>query len=116
MKDQQTTAVTDVSEFITDLDAGVFERQVSAALSQAAAACVDNQKQAEVNLKFLLKPIKGTSQTHVQHTLAYKKPTSTGKIAEDTTQTTTLHVGQYGRLSLVPDNQLDMFKKDKEVA
>lgn len=39
-------AATDVSEFITDLDGGQFERMLSVALSQSAAAAVDKQKTA----------------------------------------------------------------------
>ena len=108
---QTTSAATDVAEFISDLDGGVFERQLSVALSQSAAAAVDNQKQSEVTLKFTLKPIRGTSQVHVAHTLVFKKPTSTGKTIEDTNQTTTLHVGKFGRLSLVPETQTEMFAK-----
>ena len=108
---QTTSAATDVAEFISDLDGGVFERQLSVALSQSAAAAVDNQKQSEVTVKFVLKPIRGTSQVHVAHTLVFKKPTSTGKTIEDTNQTTTLHVGKFGRLSLVPETQTEMFVK-----
>ena len=108
---QTTSAATDVAEFISDLDGGVFERQLSVALSQSAAAAVDNQKQSEVTVKLVLKPISGTSQVHVAHTLVFKKPTSTGKTIEDTNQTTTLHVGKFGRLSLVPETQTEMFAK-----
>lgn len=111
-----TSAATDVTEFISDLDGGVFERQLSAALSQSAAACVDNQKQSEVTVKFVLKPIGGTSQVHVAHTLVFKKPTSTGKTSEETNQTTTLHVGKFGRLTLVPETQMPMFQRDGSVA
>ena len=108
---QTTSAATDVAEFISDLDGGVFERQLSVALSQSAAAAVDNQKQSEVTVKLVLKPIRGTSQVHVAHTLVFKKPTSTGKTSEETNQTTTMHVGKFGRLSLVPETQTEMFAK-----
>ena len=63
---QASAAVTDVGEFIAELDGGVFERQLSAALSLSAAACVDNQKQSEVTIKLVMKPITGTHQVHVQ--------------------------------------------------
>ena len=49
------SAATDVGEFITDLDGGVFDRKLSIALSEAAAACVDNGKEGEVSIKFKLK-------------------------------------------------------------
>ena len=114
--DQQpaSAAVTDVGEFIAELDGGVFERQLSAALSLSAAACVDNQKQSEVTIKLVMKPITGTHQVHVGHTLVFKKPTSTGKTSEETNQTTTLHVGKFGKLSLVPDTQMSFLSKDKK--
>lgn len=110
-KPKTTAAATDVTEFIGDLDGGVFERLLSVALSQSAAASVDNQKQSEVHVKFVLKPIGGTHQVHVAHQLVYKKPTSTGKTSEETNQTTTMHVGKFGRLSLVPETQTEMFAK-----
>jgi hypothetical protein len=44
-------AATDVSEFFTDLDGGIFERKLSIALSQVAAACTDHDKVGEVNIK-----------------------------------------------------------------
>lgn len=113
---QASAAVTDVSEFVSDLDAGVLERQLSVALSQSAAAAVDNQKQAEVTLKLVLKPIPGTHQVHVQHTLVFKKPTATGKTAEEASQTTTMHVGKFGRLSLSPESQLDLITKQGQPA
>ena len=111
---QASAAVTDVGEFISDLDAGVFERQLSAALSLSAAAAVDNQKQSEVTIKLVMKPISGTHQVHVAHTLVFKKPTSTGKTSEETNQTTTLHVGKFGKLSLVPDNQMSFLSKNEK--
>ena len=43
-------AATDISEFMTDLDGGQFERMLSVALSQSAAAAVDKQKVAEIGL------------------------------------------------------------------
>ncbi len=101
-----SAAATDVTELIQDLDGGQFERMLSAALSQSAAAAVDNGKQAEVTIKLVIKPIKGTQQVHMNHTLVFKKPTSQGKTSEEATQTTTLHVGRFGRLSLTPESQL----------
>lgn len=49
---QSTAAATDVAEFITDLDGGQFERLLSIALSQTAAAVVDNGKKGEVKVTF----------------------------------------------------------------
>lgn len=59
---QSTAAATDVAEFITDLDGGQFERLLSIALSQTAAAVVDNGKKGEVKVTFQVERIPGTLQ------------------------------------------------------
>lgn len=106
---QSTSAATDVSEFISDLDAGQFERALSVALSDAAARAVDRQKASRVVVTLDIKPIGGTHQVHIGHTLAFKVPTEAGSRSEDLTRTTTLHVGKFGRLSLVPETQGKLF-------
>ncbi len=106
-----TSAATDVGEFITDLDGGIFDRKLSIALSEAAAACVDNDKQGEVSVKFTFKKIPGTKQVHCQHMLKYMTPTADGKKSEEETRSTPLHVGKFGRLSLAPENQLELISR-----
>lgn len=96
---------TDVSDFISDLHAGSFERMLSAALSDVAAAVVDNNKQGEVQVKFVLKKLGEGSQVVVAHQLKFAKPTSAGKASEEAKRETVMHVGKYGRLTLVPDTQ-----------
>lgn len=104
-------AATDVSEFITDLDGGQFERMLSVALSQSAAAAVDKQRAAEVTIKLKLDPISGSHMVHVGHTLTFKKPTELGDTTEKASRTTTLHVGKFGRLTLVPEAQTSFLDK-----
>jgi len=104
---------TDVQAFLSDLDSGVFERKLSAALSQVAAAAIDNEKEGEVAIKFSFKRIPGTGQVHCTHTLKFVRPTKDGKAGEDEKRTTALFVGKGGRLTLAPENQLDMFTQPK---
>lgn len=108
---QTTSAATSVSEFLEDLDGGVFDRKLSIALSQVAAACIDNEKAGEVNIKFAFKRIPGTSQVHCEHTLKFSKPTMDGKTSEEETRTTPLHVGKFGRLTLAPENQMEFIDR-----
>lgn len=108
---QFASAATDVSEFLSDLDAGVFERKLSVALSQAAAAVVDHDKVGEVTVKFTLKKIAGTSQVSCAHLLKFTRPTSGGKASEEDKRDTVLHVGKNGRLSLVPETQGVLFER-----
>lgn len=101
------SAATDVPEFITDLDGGVFERILSQALSEVAAASVDHGRVGEVSIKFKLERIQGTHQIRLQHDVKFKKPTSMGSASEETSGATVLHVGKYGRLSLAQPSLLD---------
>lgn len=104
-------AATDIAEFMTDLDGGQFERMLSVALSQSAAAAIDNQKTAEVTIKLKLKPIGGSHMVHIDHTLTFKKPTDAGETSEKAQRTTTLHVGKFGKLTLVPESQTSFLDK-----
>jgi hypothetical protein len=97
---QTSAAATDVAEVISDLDGGMFERMLSIAFSQVAAAVVDNDKDGEVTLKFKFQRIEGTSQVRCKHKLQFSRPTMDGKAGEETERATVLHVGKFGALSL----------------
>ncbi len=116
MNHQSTSAATDVGEFITDLDGGVFDRKLSIALSQVAAAAVDHDKVGEVSIKFSFKRIPGTSQVHCEHSLKFSRPTAAGKAGEEEKRVTPLHVGKFGRLTIAPENQLGMFTREGDPA
>ena len=100
-----SAAQTDVSEFITDLDGGRFDSMLSIALGESAAAAVDHNKVAEVNIKLHLKRIPGTHQVTVKSTLKYARPTAAGKRSEEAACDTVMHVGKNGVMSLIPQNQ-----------
>lgn len=113
MSDQFTSAATDVAEFITDLDGGVFDRKLSIALSSVAAAVVDNDKVGEVNIKLSLTRIPWTNQVRCEHTLKFQRPTMDGKASEEEKRSTVLHVGKFGALSLA---QPSLMGKQTEIA
>jgi hypothetical protein len=103
---QSTNAATDVPEFIAELDGANFEHKLSIALSEVAAACIDNDKAGEVNVKFAFKRIPGTAQVHCSHTLKFVRPTMDGKSGEEETRVTPLFVGKFGKLTIAPENQM----------
>ena len=106
-----TSAATDVGSFIADLDGGVFDRKLSVALSQVAAAAMDNDKAGEVSVKFTFKKIPGTHQVHCEHALKFTRPTLDGKASEEEKRSTPLHVGKYGKLTLAPENQMSFITR-----
>ncbi len=110
-QNQTTAAATDVGDFIADLDGGNFDRKLSIALSQVAAAAVDNDRAGEVSIKLTFKKIPGTTQVHCAHHLKFTKPTMDGKASEEEKRTTALHVGKFGKLSFAPENQMSFMDK-----
>ncbi|MDO4705743.1 MAG: hypothetical protein Q4A98_05995 [Comamonadaceae bacterium] len=113
---QSQSAATDVAEFITDLDGGMFDRKLSIALSQVASAVVDHDKTGEVTIKLGFKRIAGTHQVHVTHAMKYTKPTMDGKASEEESRTTSLYVGKYGKLTLAPENQMSFIDRQGQMA
>lgn len=106
-KPDTTRAVTDIPALIQDLDAGVFERMASVAMSQVGAAVTTHEKKGEVSIKFKFEHIKGTSQVRVEHELSFKKPTGSGTSSEVSKGATVLHVGKYGALSITQPSLLE---------
>lgn len=99
-KQHTANAQTDVTELLGDLDGGQFERRLGLALSQVAAAVVDNQRQGEITVKFKFTAIPNTHQVRCDHAIDFKRPTMHGVAGEKDTLSTVLYVGQFGRLSL----------------
>ncbi len=108
---QSTSAATTVSEFMEDLDGGMFDRKMSVALSQVAASSMDHDKVGEVSINFKFKKIPGTHQVQCEHVLKFTRPTADGKASEEEKRSTALHVGKYGRLTLAPENQLSFIDR-----
>lgn len=99
-KPNTSAAATDVQKLLGDLDGGQLELMLSVALSQVAAAVVDNHRVGEVSVKLKIKPIVGSHQVSCEHAVEFKRPTESGIATEKSNRTTVLFVGQYGALSL----------------
>ena len=97
-----STVATDVDAFISGLDAGLFESQLSAALSEVAASVVDLEKKkgGEVIAKFSFEWIPGTQQVRIEHRIKYTRPTRFGKKAEECVGASVMDVGKRGRLTV----------------
>lgn len=106
-----SAAATDCGEFLTDLDGGQFDRLLSVALSQVAAGTVDNDGKGEVQIKFSFSKVPGASQVICTHKLTFTRPTADGKASEEIQRKTPMHVGKFGRLTLVPESQTALFDR-----
>lgn len=105
---------TDVSTFLEDLDGGVFIQKLARALSEVAGGVVDNNDKGSIDIKLNLKRIGQSYQVNIGHTLKYTVPTLRGKISEEDTTETPMHVNTGGRLSIFPENQNQLFTRTGE--
>ena len=95
---------TNIPDFIGELDAGIFESKLAAALSEVALGVLANDKTGEVTVKFSLKRMDSdNSQVQIQHKLSYTKQTKRGKSSEEDTTATPMYVHKGGMLSVTPE-------------
>ncbi|MFZ7282502.1 hypothetical protein ACLSZW_02275 [Avibacterium avium] len=111
-------AKTDVHNFLSELDAGIFENKLATALSEVALGVLNHDKQGTVKLEFSLKKMDSDNpQVQIQHKLSYVKPTKRGKSSEEDTTATPMYVRKGGALSVTPDKeQMPMFADSDDPA
>lgn len=94
---------TDPGEFFANLNAGVFNSTLGAALSAVAGAVVDHGKKGKVTITLDMAPIGESHQVKITHKLAWSEPTKRGSRSEDNALDTPMFVTEKG-LSLFADN------------
>lgn len=99
---------TNVAEMLGELNAGVFEQQINSAISDVALGVVTQGKAGEVTIKLAIKQIGEGNQVSITHKLSYVKPTMRGKISEEASADTPMHVGPGGIVTLYPNKQTSM--------
>ena len=109
----EKTRATDLSEFFSDLDAGVVQQMVEQALSDIAMAVVTTGKKGEISMTFKVAQIKNFDQVDIRHTLSVVKPTPRGRQVEEDTSETAMYVHRGGVLKFYPADQGQLFN-DKE--
>lgn len=103
---------SNIVELIGDLDAGVFAAKLEHALHAVAEGVVTTGRAGKVSVTFDIKQIASSHQVAVKHKLAFVRPTNNGRRTEENTTETPLHVGVAGKLTLYPESQPDMFRRE----
>lgn len=106
---------TDVQEFISDLDGGVFAEKLSRVLSDVASAVIDHGEKGSVTIKIDMSRIATSHQVEVKHRLEFSRPTMRGAQSEHEVTKTPMYVGAKGALTFFPENQGQFFGKRGEV-
>lgn len=99
---------TRFAELLGELNAGVFEQKLDAALSDCALNTViygEKGKAGKVTITIELARIGESHQVAMKHSLEFRKPTARGFASEKDSTETPLHVGRGGVLTVTPDTQ-----------
>lgn len=110
-KPQAENNDTDLVDFLSELNAGVFKDKTQHILSQVALAVTNHGGSGKVTLEFDFKQINNSDRVNVTHKLKYSAPRRTGKFSEEDTTSTPMYVGKGGKITLFSETQNDMFER-----
>lgn len=100
--------IPSIANTLGELDAGNLDAQASHALREIAQAVRDidgTRVKGRLKIDLTFERAKGSGQVLVSHQLSYIKPTTTGKLSEETNGDTLMYVGAAGALSVLPETQ-----------
>ena len=97
--------MTNVPDFLGELDAGVFMNKIAGALNTAALGVLNNGSKGKVVLTFDIDRM-GNS---IKHKLQYVTPTPRGKVSEEDTTETPMFVNRGGKLTILQEDQGNLF-------
>jgi len=97
---------TDCTQFLADLDAGVFANKIGVAITLAARAAINFDKEGMVSISLKFERIGNSRQVNITHKLTVTEPTERGKLTEENTSETPMYVGADGDVSAFPPGVL----------
>lgn len=109
--------LTNIAELLGDMNGGTVAQVMEIALSDAALGVLAAGKKtkANVSLDIALIRIGESQQVTAVAKLKYKIPTMRGDRSETYAIDTPLYVGRDGKLTVLPENQIDIFTKQTRV-
>lgn len=104
--------MTNVPDFLGELDAGVFINKIAGALNTAALGVLNNGSKGKVVLTFDIDRMGNSieeKQVMIKHKLQYITPTPRGKVSEEDTTETPMFVNRGGKLTILQEDQGNLF-------
>lgn len=104
--------MTIVPDFLGELDAGVFENKISAALNNVALGVLNNAGKGKVQITFDIERMNNTMEEKrvaIKHKLSFTTPTPRGKSSEEDTTETPMYVNKGGKLTILQEDQGQLF-------
>ncbi|HGN2196401.1 MULTISPECIES: hypothetical protein [Morganellaceae] len=103
---------TNVPDFLSELDAGVFENKVSVALNDVALGVLNNGGKGKVIIELDIERLSNSMEekrVEITHKLKFTAPTLRGKRTEDDATKTPMYVGKGGKLTIMQEDQGQLF-------
>lgn len=106
-----SSIVNDPNEVLGEFDGGQFMLILSRSLGTVAAAVVDNKRKGKISIELDFTLIPNTQQVSITHALKLTRPTTDGEAMEKVKRDTVMHVGKYGKLTVMPESQLELIPR-----
>lgn len=106
-----STPNPDITKVIPQMDAGIFEQKINAAMASAALAALEHEKSASITLKFTFERL-GAGQVNVKHQIQTSNPIKRGKTTREEQTETAFHVAPNGALDFFPHSQIPIFAEE----
>ncbi|MDX6845458.1 hypothetical protein SJZ81_10630 [Hafnia alvei] len=110
--------MTVVPDFLGELDAGIFVNKIAAALNNTALGVLNNGGKGQVVLTFDIDRLSNSveeKRVGIKHKLKFVTPTPRGKQSEEDTTETPMYVGKGGKLTILQEDQGQLFAITGEV-
>lgn len=104
--------MTVVPDFLGELDAGVFMNKIAAALNTTSLGTLNNGGKGKVVLTFDIERMGNSveeKRVKIKHKLQYTAPTPRGKATEEDTTETPMWVNRGGKLTILQEDQGQLF-------
>ncbi|PHM45912.1 hypothetical protein Xmau_00303 [Xenorhabdus mauleonii] len=114
MSESRATVVPD---FLSELDGGVFENKLSASLNAVALGVINNGGKGKVIVEMDIARLNNSieeKRVMISHKLKFTAPTPRGKSSEEDTTETPMYVGKGGKLSIMQEDQGNLFSINGE--
>ncbi|MFU9003637.1 hypothetical protein [Proteus sp. TSJ240517] len=103
---------TNVPDFLSELDVGVFENKVSVALNDVALGVLNNGGKGKVIIELDIERLSNSMEekrVEITHKLKFTAPTLRGKRTEEDATKTPMYVGKGGKLTIMQEDQGQLF-------
>ncbi|MBD2822655.1 hypothetical protein ID852_18620 [Xenorhabdus sp. 42] len=114
MSESKATVVPD---FLSELDGGVFENKLSASLNAVALGVINNGGKGKVIVEMDIARLNNSieeKRVMISHKLKFTAPTPRGKSSEEDTTETPMYVGKGGKLTIMQEDQGNLFSINGE--